>query len=201
MVFGFCFQVVMFTYGASAIGVCNTATHWSLPLAGICGSLRWSVAHARNALSGCSSLCLEQGEPHATHLTVSQPFQLYGGAYRFWGLAESHLIPLPSPHGREGSSFQGNVPADDTGNSESVVGVKPGDSFEVIGYQVDEFTCTLSAEHLIAQSHIYPGFMGKMSTLTYFPLEPGCEDYSIWTRYWRTLSMVLMLFSWNPLTD
>ena len=43
-------------------------------------------------------------------------------------------------------------------NPESAVGVKPGDSAVVIGYQVDEFTQAWLVEH--------------------FPLEPGCEDYS-----------------------
>ena len=45
-------------------------------------------------------------------------------------------------------------------------------------YQVDEFTCTWSAEWFLAHSHIYPGFTGKVSSLTHFPLEPGCEDYA-----------------------
>ena len=31
---------------------------------------------------------------------------------------------------------------------------------------------------VVAYSHIYPGFTGKVSSLTYFPLEPVCEDYS-----------------------
>ena len=30
----------------------------------------------------------------------------------------------------------------------------------------------------MAHSHIYPGFTGKVSSLTHFPLEPGCEDYA-----------------------
>ena len=34
------------------------------------------------------------------------------------------------------------------------------------------------AEHFIACSHIYHGIMGKVSTLTHFPLESMCEDYS-----------------------
>ena len=63
-------------------------------------------------------------------------------------------------------------------DSESVMGVKPGDSGVVIRYQVDEFTHTWSAEHFVAHSHIYPGFTGKVSSLTLFALEPGCEDYS-----------------------
>ena len=63
-------------------------------------------------------------------------------------------------------------------NSESAMGVKPGDSGIMLGYQVDEFTHTWSAEQFVADSHIYPGFTGKVSSLTHFPLEPGCEDYS-----------------------
>ena len=70
------------------------------------------------------------------------------------------------------------MPSDDTVKSESVMGIKHGDSSVVIGYQVDEFTHTWSAELFVACSHIYPGFTGKVSSLTHFPLEPGCEDYA-----------------------
>ena len=42
--------------------------------------------------------------------------------------------------------FPGLVPSDDAVDSDSVMGIKPGDSGVVIGYQVDEFTCTWSAE-------------------------------------------------------
>ena len=62
-------------------------------------------------------------------------------------------------------------------NSESVMGIKPGDSDVVIGYQVDQFTHTLLVKHLIACLHIYTGFRGMVSTLIHFLLEPGCEDY------------------------
>ena len=94
------------------------------------------------------------------------------------GSVESHLIPLSSLHDGEGFSLLGLVPSDDAVDSESVMGIKPGDSYVVIGYQVDEFTCTWSAEQFVACSHIYPGFIGKVSSLTSFPLEPGCEDYA-----------------------
>ena len=114
-------------------------------------------------------------EPSATHSAVPQPI---GGVYGFGGSTESHLIPLPSPHDVEGSSFPGLVPSDDAVNSGSVMGIKPGGSVVVIGYQVDEFTCTWSAEWFVANSHIYPGFTGKVSSLTHFPLEPECEDYA-----------------------
>ena len=95
-----------------------------------------------------------------------------------FGAWQSHLIPPPSVCGGEGSSFPGFLPPNDTVHSESVMGVKPGDSGVVIGYQADEFTHTLSAEWFVAHSHIYPGFTGKVSSLTHLPLELGCEDYS-----------------------
>ena len=53
---------------------------------------------------------------------------------------ESHLIPLPSLCDGEGSSFPGLVPSDVLVDFDSVMGIKPGDSGVVIGYQVDEFT-------------------------------------------------------------
>ena len=37
--------------------------------------------------------------------------------------------------------------------------------------------------------------MGKMSTLTKFLLEPGCEDYFLLTKQLKTLSMALILSS------
>ena len=49
---------------------------------------------------------LSYGEPPATHLTVPQPFQQYGGAYSLEGLAKSHLIPLPSLNGGRSLLFQ-----------------------------------------------------------------------------------------------
>ena len=72
--------------------------------------------------------------------------------------------------------FPGLVPSSDTVNS--VVGIKPGDSGVVIGYQVDESTNTWSTEWYVACSYIYPGFTGNVSSLTHFALEPGCEDYA-----------------------
>ena len=94
------------------------------------------------------------------------------------GAQQGHPIPLPSLHDGEGSSFPCLVPSDDMVNSESVMGIKSGDSGVVIGYQVDEFTHTWSTEWFGACSHIYPGFTGKVSSLTHFLLEPGCEDYA-----------------------
>ena len=83
---------------------------------------------------------------------------------------------------------------------ESMVGVKLCDSGVVIGYQVDEFSHTWSAENFVAQSDIYPYFTGKMSTLIHFPLEPGCEDYSFLDQELKTLRIVLILSSKAPST-
>ena len=136
------------------------------------------MTYTSYAQSRCSLHYLELGEPSATQSAVPQPSLLYAGVCSIGGLAESHPIPLPSLHGGEGCSVPGLVPSDDTVNSESAMAIKPGDSGVVIGYQVDEFTYIWSAEWFVAHSHIYPGFTGKVSSLTHFPLEPGCEDYS-----------------------
>ena len=82
------------------------------------------------------SATLGRVEPSATHSAVPQPI---GGVYGLGGSIESHLIPPPSLHDGEGSLFPGLVPSDDAVNSDSVMGIKPGDSSVVIGYQVDEF--------------------------------------------------------------
>ena len=85
-------------------------------------------------------------EPSATHSAVPQPI---GGVYSLGGSIESHLIPPPLLHAGEGSSFPGLVPSDDVVNPDSVMAIKPGDSGVVIGYQVDEFTCTYTFSFLI----------------------------------------------------
>ena len=65
--------------------------------------------------------------------------------------------------------FPGSAAPSDTVDSESVVGVTPGDSGVVIGYQVDEFTHAWLAKHFITHLH----------ASTHFPLKPCYEDYSI----------------------
>ena len=139
------------------------------------------------------SATLSKGEPSATQSSVPQPSHLYCGAYGLGGSVESHLIPLPSLHDGEGSSFPDLVPSDDTVNSESVMDVEPGDSGAVIWYQVDEFTHTWSAEQFVVSSHIYPGFTGKVSSLTHFPLEPGVRIMPFWIRLLLTPNK-----AWTP---
>ena len=111
------------------------------------------------------SATLGRVEPSATHSAVPQPI---GGVYGLGGSIESHPIPPPSLHDGEGSSFPGLVPSDDGVNSDSVMGIKPGDSGVVIGYQVDEFTRTWSTEQFVACTHIYPGFTGKVARIMPF---------------------------------
>ena len=89
------------------------------------------------------SATLGRAESSATHSAVPQPI---GGVYGLGGSVESHPIPPPFLCDGEGSSFPGLVPSDDTVDSDSVMGIKPGDSGVLIGYQVDEFTHTWSAE-------------------------------------------------------
>ena len=114
-------------------------------------------------------------EPSASHSAVPQPIC---GVYSIGGSLESHLIPLPSLHDGEGLLFQVWCHQMMWLILILLWALKPGDSSVVIGYQVDEFTHTWSAEWFVACSHIYLGFTGKVSSLTHFPLGPGCEDYA-----------------------
>ena len=63
-------------------------------------------------------------------------------------------------------------------NSESVKDIKPDDSGVVMDIRLMSFTHTWSAEQFVAHLHIYPGFTGKVTSLTHFPLQLGCEDHS-----------------------
>ena len=89
-----------------------------------------------------------KGVHPATHLTIPQPFQQYGETYRF-GAQQSHLIAQPSLQGVEGS-FLGSAPPNGMVDFRSVVGFQPGYSGVMIGYQVDECTCTWLAGHFTA---------------------------------------------------
>ena len=146
------------------------ARHMFLPMM-VCGSQQdgteWLLPH-----------CIKSGvvSCYSPHCSLAIPAIWWG--IHLKGSMESHLIPLPSLEGKEVSSFPGSAPTDDTGDYKFLMRFKPGDSDEVIRYQVDKFTHTWWVEHFITQSHFYPGFTGKLSTFTNFPLQPGCEDYS-----------------------
>ena len=47
--------------------------------------------------------------------------------------------------------------------------------------------------------HIYPEFTGKVSSLTHFALEPGCEDYSFLTKMGLILNKAWIPSSLIPL--
>ena len=68
---------------------------------------------------------------------LSLVIQSFWWGIKLWGL-NSYTIPLPSLHGREGSSFPGLIPPNAAINSESVMGIKPDDSSVVTGYQGDD---------------------------------------------------------------
>ena len=162
----------IFTYGGSTIRVCTFATLWSL-LDGrhMCNLVMVDRSTPGMHRVAAPSATLGRGEPSAIHSAVPQPI---GGVYSLGDLCRELPDPsAPSLCDGEGSCFPGLVPSDDAVDSDSVMGIKPGDSGVVIGYQVDEFTHTWSAEWFVACSHIYPGFTGKVSSLTHFPLEPG----------------------------
>ena len=119
----------------------------------------------------------------------------YGGAYSFGGLIDRCLIPLPFLLG--GVFFPGLVPPDPMDNSTSEVGIKPGDSHMMIQYQVDQFSHFWLVEYLVAQSQIKPRFISKVSCLTHFPLDLGCEDYTFYTML-MNLRMVMIPSSQIP---
>ena len=73
-------------------------------------------------------------------------------------------------------------------SSKYVDGIKPGDSNVVSGYHIDEFTQP-GQQSILSLNH----------TLTHFPLESGCVDYSFWTKQLHTSSMVLIPSSVTPL--
>ena len=167
----------IFTPGGSSIGVCTPAPPgiylWKAyvqpgdghqPTPSMHGVAAPSTTLSRGVL--CYSIFCSPATP-----------SIWWGI-QLWGLSRESPNPSASLHGGDGSSFLGLVPSNDTVNSEPATGIKPGDCGVVIGYQVDELTYTWSAEWFVAYFHIYPGFTGKVSLLTHFPLELDCEDYS-----------------------
>ena len=167
----------MSTYGDLTIGVCNSAFLWFLPLVHMCLLLMVCGLHQECTVwlllplpqVGSSLMLL------FTVLSAIPPIWWGNTALGTW---QSHLMPPPSPYDGYMSSFPDSAPPYNRFNSESVVEVKPGDSGVGIEYQPDEFDHTWLLEHFLVQSHIYPPFIGKMSTLTHFIHELGCEDYS-----------------------
>ena len=83
---------------------------------------------------------------------------------------KSHSFCLPSLHVREGSSIPGLFPSEDMANLESLVGIKPGDSGVVIGYQL----MSLLTPGLQSGLLLIPTFiLGSWVSVITFPLSPG----------------------------
>ena len=141
--------VAMFTNGGSTVGVCNSVTPWSIHLAGM---FLLVMVHARSALSCCFLHCFEKGELHATLSAAPSHFINMGGIHH-WGLDRESLDPFAFPILWGQCSFPGSAPSCDIVNYKPLLGVKPGDSGVMIGYQVNEFTHNWC---FTAQWNIYP---------------------------------------------
>ena len=144
MVFPFCFQVLIWMpfsqMGAQLLGFASTqpfrvypwkacvppgAGPWPTP------GVHWIPAPS-TALSRDSLLLLSQlPSRHLINMVWHTALK---------GSPGSHSIPLTSLHDGEWFSLPGFVLPNDTVDSKYVVGIKPGQSSMVIGYQVDEFT-------------------------------------------------------------
>ena len=134
------------------IQICITATLWSMLGWHICLLVVFSGIYPEYTDWLLLQL-LWVGGLNFTHSAFPQPFHQYGGDYSFVGLEES---PDTSVFPRRwGSSFPGHVPLNDMADSKSLTGIKPGNCGVVIGYQVDGFTCTWSAEHFTVWMHIH----------------------------------------------
>ena len=72
-----------------------------------------------------------------TQLSPSHSIHMAG--HTVLGVWQGVTQSLCLPCGQKGSSIPGCVSSSDTFNSQSVVGIKSGDSGVVIGYWVDEF--------------------------------------------------------------
>ena len=81
-------------------------------------------------------------------------------------------------------------------DSESLVSIKPGNLGAVIGYQVDEFTCTSLVKHFAAQSHIYPVFTGRVSILT-----TSCLNHDVMIIVFGSGSHILWIWFDSILND
>ena len=119
-----------------------------------------------------------RGMLHGTPNNCPVVMQSVWWGIKAWTLAQRHLIPLPSLHGKERSSFLVLVPSSDTVKLITMVGIRHGDSSVVIRSQAAECTLIWLKECFIAQLHIYLGFMGKVSIYTHWPLESEYENYS-----------------------
>ena len=111
---------------------------------------------------------------------------------------KSHLIPLPSLHGKNGSSSPGGASPDYLVNSKSVVGLNLlilvwSSGWWIYSHLVGrKFHCLIT--HL-------SWFHGQGVNINWHPTWTRLWGlFCFWTRQWRTLSMVLTQSSQTPLT-
>ena len=123
----------LFTYGGSTLGFAPLQPFGVYPRQAYVQSGDGHQSMPGMHRVATPSTTLGRGNLLVPLSAVPQPSHLYGGAYSLGDSAESHPIPPPSLHVGEGSSFPGLVPSDDMVDSESVMGIKPGDSSVVIG--------------------------------------------------------------------
>ena len=149
-----------------------------------------------DAVSGCCFYCLDlEGASHYSSCFVPAILAIWWGI-QLWTLVESHLVPPPSIHGGKGSTFAGSAPPNDMDDFESVVGVKLSDSGVVIRYQVDEFTHTLGQQSVSLFDHTF--ILVSWVRCPHWPtshLNQAVRIFPFWTRQWRILNMVCILFS------
>ena len=111
MLFAFCFQVSM-----------------SLPCS-LMGLKCWGLQHSKHLEYTLAGTC------YSFRCSPAIPSVWWG--MQFGCSAESH-DPSAFPTWQEGSSFPGSVAPPDRIGTKSLVGIKPGDSYVVIRYQVAE---------------------------------------------------------------
>ena len=156
-----------FSNGISIIWVCTVAFLQRILMVGICTFWCGFLAHARGTPGSYTSYPLSRVALCYSN-NCSPHIYVFWWGIQLWGLIVTLHTWWWGPL----------VPLDDTVNSKSVVGIKPGDSDVVIGYQLDNFSYTWVVEYIVAMSQIYLWFMDKVSTLAHFPLELGCENYT-----------------------
>ena len=140
------------------VWLCTTRNLWSISM--VCISTLWFMVLTRDVANSCTHLFRKcTAVPHSfnPHGRV-QGFDVYRLTWSFCLLWEGPSL----------SSLIG--PPDDMFNSAA--------PSTVLGYQVDNFTCSWSVEHFNTHWQVYPGLMDMLSTLVHFPFKWGCKNYT-----------------------
>ena len=162
----------------------------NIPLASIYVSRWWSVIHTRSTLSGCSSHYFEWGRASYCLFSCHPAIPSIWLGIQLRGLGRESPNPPAFPTWWRALLYPDSALPDDMVSSESVVGIKLGNSGVVIEYQVDKLTCTWLAEHFITSSHIYPGFLGFH--INQLPIQMrlwevvlyGLDSWELWACSW-----------------